>query len=122
MRFVQALLFDIMKFFNVVLLMAIFASLAPAQNAASRAVLYGGVGLDMGTTWQGMRSGNLELNPILGQNPKQHAAIVIGSAIAVDLVTRHLSRTGHGKLAAATNFSIGGLHIVAGIHNLRVAR
>ena len=80
----------------------------------SHFVLWGGVSLDIGTTW---RAPQYEMNPILGTSRLQQGAIVIGSAAAIEAVTWKLEKH-HPRAAAVIRLGIGAEHLVAGIHNL----
>lgn len=84
-----------------------------------RALLYVSAGLDLGSTWKGMSMGQKEANPILGQNKIVQGVMVIGSIIAVDLMSRWAA--GQDSLAAAVLLlaSVSTLHLVAFLLNLR---
>ncbi len=120
-----------MRVFVLLLLLAIPVELQAQSNSeqsngkaydASRIALYSSTAFDITTTERVLRAGGRELNPIAGQNPYRRNAIVIGSTVAADLLTRWLRKKGSPRLATVLNFTISGLHFGAGIHNARQLR
>jgi hypothetical protein len=87
-----------------------------------RALLYLSAGLDLGTTWKGMSMGQKEASPILGQSPYRQAAIVFGSVIGVDAVTRYALNHGALALSIVGLCAVAGAHLFASVLNLRRLR
>ena len=91
--------------------------------SVSRGALYAGAGLDLATTLRGYRSHRTETNPLIRNLPGNRyvttSAVVLGTAAAADLATKFLKAHGHPRLAVISNFCLGGLHIYAGVHNMR---
>lgn len=86
----------------------------------SHDVLYGGALFDLGSTLEGMHYNRVETNPFFrSQNRAVISTSIIGTTIAVDIATHYLARHGHRRLASAFNYGIGGLHGIAGIHNVK---
>lgn len=86
----------------------------------SRAFLFTGTALDLGTTYGGRFNGMREASPLLGSNPVRQGAIVIGSVVVLDRVTRHVANAGHPKLANFANYTVGAIHFACGGLNLRL--
>jgi hypothetical protein len=85
----------------------------------SRMTLYGSAISDLGTTWHGLNQGRYEANPVLGQSRVRQGALVMGSVVALDFVSRGLFKSGHPKLAAVVNFIVSGAHGYATVRNAR---
>jgi len=109
-----------------------FSTIAHAQEkpdaaaglySVSRGALYAGAGLDLATTLRGYRSHRTETNPLIRNLPGNRyvttSAVVLGTAAAADLATKCLKAHGHPRQAVISNFWLGGLHIYAGVHNMR---
>ena len=103
-------------------LILVFGFALPAHSqkvyAASRAVLWGGLAVDIATTEIFLSRGYREGNPIL-QNRAQRIAITAGTTILVDLTTRHI-RKDNPRIAKTINFAVGGGKLTVGFAwNLR---
>lgn len=84
----------------------------------SRLTLYSGLAFDLTTT---VRIKQPEANPVLGQHPVRQVAFSSGLTVASDLLTHHLKRQGHTKLATIFNYTVGSIHIGAGVWNIQTA-
>ena len=91
--------------------------------AVSRLTLYLGTGMDLGTTLRGFSIGRVERNPLINKLPGNRyvatSFAVMGSSLLADRATAYLRSRGHRNLAILANFTIGGLHASAAIHNIR---
>jgi hypothetical protein len=79
--------------------------------------VYASVAFDLATTWRGMSQSRTQANPLLGQSRIAQGLIVGGSTVTASLLTRHLYRTGHPKLATILNVVATGEHSYAAWHN-----
>lgn len=86
----------------------------------SRATLWGGAGFDLGTTAYGLHNNpNLrEANPFL-RNRKAAEIAVAGAGITT-LFDFACVKLRMPRLAVAIRFAVGGAHVVAGIHNIKI--
>lgn len=86
----------------------------------SRAVHFGGAAYDLTSTVEVTNGRTIvETNPWLGQSHAQQVAVVGGITFITDWATRKLEPA-HPKFATVVNLVAGGIHFLAGQHNLRL--
>jgi hypothetical protein len=103
--------------FGLLFLLAFSCHLqAQSLESTSRAILYGGLGYDLGTTAQFLKRGDREGNPLLGQHPARITAVSSGLTVFSDWV---LTKTGKPKVASIVRIVLGSLHFSVGISNSR---
>ena len=84
---------------------------------ASQVAVYGSAAADLATTWRGLGPYRREVNPILGQSRVRQGSIVLGTSVALNLLTGKLYKSGHPKVATVLNFIIAGGHSYAAVKN-----
>lgn len=86
----------------------------------SRAAVYTCSAADFASTETVLRRSPLlrEANPIAGQTTLQRGLVVAGLTVAVDLLTRHIAKSGRTKTASLLNFGAAGMHCGAAGWNL----
>lgn len=104
---------------NLILTILFAIPLHAQQDRISRITLYSGLAFDLGTTEAARRAGYQEANPILGQNPYRRIATATGLTVGTDWLIQRYIRPEHPKLARVLNFTIGSVHIGAGVWNLK---
>jgi hypothetical protein len=82
----------------------------------SRITMYSGLAWDLTTT---VAIKYPEANPILGQHPVRQVAVSSGLTILSDVLTHHLQKQGHERLATIFDFVVGSIHFGAGLWNIR---
>ena len=87
--------------------------------SASRILLFGATGADLGTTWHELSQNRREANPMLGQSRVMQGVIVGSSVVALTFLTARLHHNGYNKLATVLNFVVAGEHSFAAWHNVR---
>jgi hypothetical protein len=81
----------------------------------SRITMYSGLAWDLTTT---VAIKYPEANPILGQHPVRQVVVSSGLTILSDVLTHHLQKQGHQKLATIFDFVVGSIHFGAGLWNV----
>lgn len=105
-------------------LMLVFSLSAAAQppSRVSQTFLFAGTAMDIGSTIVPHASGIREGNPLLGSSRIRQSAIMTGSVIGVNHLTKKIASSGHPRLATFLNFAIGGVHFAAAGSNIRLVR
>ena len=118
-----ALAFLLVLSFSVIADAQAKPDVAAGIYSLSRGALYAGAGLDLATTLRGYQSQRTETNPLIRNLPGNRyvttSAVVLGTAAVADIAAAFLKAHGHPRLAVISNFCLGGLHIYAGVHNMR---
>jgi len=91
---------------------------AHAQSSRlSRALLWGSVAADLGSTWSAPASLR-ETNPLLGQNKLRQGAVMISMTALTDWSTTRMERSSPSQFSKSARWIVIGIHFAAASWNL----
>ena len=107
--------------FGMILFLLFPHNLHAQSRIVSRALLWGSVAADLGSTWAAA-PGYKEGNPLLGQNKARQATVMLSLTALTDWSTTRMERSAPAKLSKPARWIVIGVHLAAAGWNLSQSR
>lgn len=86
------------------------------------AAVAGGNIADIASSLYGLKHGNTEANPVVGNDPINLLISKVASMIAQEWGVNQIAKSGHPKIATGLGYALGAVPAIVAAHNVSIAK